>query len=65
MIKVRIHDIESGLMFDTEMPQIPRKNDKIGAWFDDEWCLCDVKFFIYEFEKTGDFLRVEINVIAK
>jgi hypothetical protein len=65
MIKVRIYEMDSCLTFDTEMPKIPEKNDQIGAWFDDEWWICEIDSFIYHFEKTGNFSMVEINVISR
>ena len=65
MIKVLISEIEMELSFNTMLPQIPKRGDMIGAWFNDEWFICEIDSIIYEINKTEDFEMVEINVIAK
>ena len=53
------------LGFDTKLPKIPETGDKIGAWFNGQWHICEIQSFIYEFKENGDFYRVEINVVAR
>ena len=65
MIDVIICEIEMELGFDTKVPKIPEIGDKIGAWFNGQWYICEIHSFIYEFKENGDFYRVEINVIAR
>ena len=65
MIDVLISEIEMELAFDTKLPKIPEIGDKIGAWFDGTWYICEINSFIYEFKENGEFHRVEINVVAR
>ncbi len=65
MINAKIYEIEMELCFNTKLPKIPEIGDKIGAWFDNTWYICEIHSFIYEFKENGDFLRVEINVVAR
>jgi len=65
MIKVRIEEIEDSLVFETEVPVLPKLNHKIGAWFNGTYCLCDINDIIHEFDEDGKFLLVEIGVIAQ
>ena len=64
MINVLISEIEMELAFDTKIPKVPEKGDKIGAWFDGQFYICEIYSFIYEFNQNGSFNRIEINVIA-
>jgi len=65
MIDVIICEIELALSFDTKVPKIPEKGDKIAAWFNGMCYVCDIHSIIYEFKENGDFHRVEINVIGR
>jgi hypothetical protein len=65
MINVIICETEMDLSFETKIPKIPEKGDKIGAWFNHQWVVCEIFSIIYEFTENGDFHRVEINVISR
>lgn len=65
MIKVIIVETETDVSFETEMPVIPKRKDKIGAWFEGVWYICEIHYIIYEFEENGDFKCVEIGVISR
>ena len=64
MIKVRIEEIEDNLVFETEIPELPKLDHKIGAWFNGVWCICSINDIIHEFDEDGKFLLVEIGVIS-
>jgi hypothetical protein len=64
MIDVIICEIEMELGFDTKVPKMPEKGDKISAWFDGKCYTCEIHSFLYEFKENGCFDRVQINVIA-
>jgi len=65
MIDVIITEFEMELSFPTKIPTIPKKGDKIGAFFNGVFYVCIIHSFLYDFKQNGDFHRVEINVLAQ
>ena len=65
MINAIICELEMDLEFDTKVPKVPEIGDRIGAWFDGKWYICEIHSFIYEFNEDGSFYRIEINVVAQ
>ena len=65
MINAIINEFEMELAFDTKIPKVPEIGDKIGAWFDGEFYICEIHSFLYEFNEDGSFRNIEINVVAR
>jgi len=64
MIDVLIIDEETGKETKTKLPQIPRKKDSIGIWFNYDYYSCEVLSICYETKSDNTFLHVEIMVLA-
>ena len=62
MIKVKIVQVETDIEIETEMPQIPMKDDIICAWFNDEILYRSFDAIIHRFDSAGIFSFVEIEV---
>ena len=62
MYTVFINEWETETEWETEMPYLPKKGDKIGAWIRDKWYICDIISIIHEFEENGNFAITEINI---
>ena len=61
MFKVKITDTNSDYSWETQMPNIPKEGDYIGCYVGDFWCICEVHFVCYEFDKKGEYKLAEIN----
>ena len=62
MIEAIIVNIETDERFETELKSIPRKDDGIGCWFNSKWDIYLINSIIHEFDGSGRFFRIEINV---
>jgi hypothetical protein len=64
MKKVKIVEWKSEVEFESTMPVIPNIGDGVGMWINGDWATCEVLSIIYEFNKDGTFLLVEITVTS-
>jgi hypothetical protein len=45
----------------TKIPKIPNNGDLIGLWIENEWCIYEVSYVVYELNKNNSFNLIEIN----
>jgi len=62
MYKVKFVDINSDLIFSSEIPKIPSKNEFIGFWYKGDWSVSVIINNVYSFDEDGNFEYVEINL---
>lgn len=65
MYKITIYYGDNGCHFETEMPKIPNKEDKIGFWIDGDWTVEDIDYIVYEFDNKGKYIGAEISCVVR
>jgi len=66
MYKITIYYGDNGCHFETEMPKIPNKEDKIGFFLDDgDWTVEDIDYIVYEFDNKGKYIGAEISCVVR
>lgn len=49
--------------FKSKMPKLPEKGEKVGFWLGDDWYIKEVDYIVYEFDRKGNYLKAEINLV--